>query len=136
MFKRDNRPDAPIDNLISVGTRIDGDVQFTGGMHLDGTVSGSVKPKDGAANRLVIGATGLVQGSVEAQIVELSGTVLGDIVAGTRIVLASTARIEGNLQRAIAWRPRQIKGNQQARGRSTNPNTDPVILQRGCRSAS
>jgi cytoskeletal protein CcmA (bactofilin family) len=97
MFKRDNRPDAPIDNLISAGTRIDGDVQFTGGMHLDGTVSGSVKPRDGAANRLVIGATGLVQGSVEAQIVELSGTVLGDITAGTRIALASTARIEGNL---------------------------------------
>jgi cytoskeletal protein CcmA (bactofilin family) len=97
MFKRDNRPDAPIDNLISAGTRIEGDVQFSGGMHLDGTVSGSVKPKDGAANRLVIGATGLVQGSVEAQIVELSGTVLGDIVAGTRIALGSTARIEGNL---------------------------------------
>ncbi len=97
MFKRDNRPDAPIDNLISAGTRIDGDVQFSGGMHLDGTVSGSVKPKDGAANRLVIGVAGLVQGSVEAQIVELSGTVLGDIVAGTRIALGSTARIEGNL---------------------------------------
>jgi cytoskeletal protein CcmA (bactofilin family) len=97
MFKRDNRPDAPIDNLISAGTRIDGDVQFSGGMHLDGTVSGSVKPRDGAANRLVIGATGVVQGSVEAQIVELSGTVLGDIVAATRIALSSTARIEGNL---------------------------------------
>ncbi|MEO8308973.1 MAG: polymer-forming cytoskeletal protein [Pseudomonadota bacterium] len=97
MFKRDNRPDAPIDNLISAGTRIDGDVQFSGGMHLDGTVSGSVKPTDGAANRLVIGPTGLVQGSVEARIVELSGTVLGDITAATRVVLGSTARIEGNL---------------------------------------
>jgi cytoskeletal protein CcmA (bactofilin family) len=97
MFKRDNKSDAPIDNLISAGTRIEGDVLFSGGMHLDGTVSGSVKPREGAANRLVIGATGLVQGSVEAQIVELSGTVQGDIVAGTRIALSPTARIEGNL---------------------------------------
>jgi cytoskeletal protein CcmA (bactofilin family) len=97
MFKRENRSDAPIDNLISAGTRIEGDVQFSGGMHLDGTVSGSVKTREGAANRLVIGTTGLVQGSVEAQIVELSGTVQGDIVAGTRIALGPTARIEGNL---------------------------------------
>jgi cytoskeletal protein CcmA (bactofilin family) len=97
MFKRDNKPDAPIDNLISAGTRIEGDVQFSGGMHLDGTVTGSVKPREGSANRLVIGGTGLVQGSVEAQIVELSGTVHGDITALTRVALASTARIEGNL---------------------------------------
>ena len=97
MFKRDNKPDAPIDNLISAGTRIEGDVQFSGGMHLDGTVSGSVKPRDGSANRLVIGASGVVQGSVESQIVELSGTVHGDIVATNRVALASTARIEGNL---------------------------------------
>lgn len=97
MFKRDNKPDAAIDNLISAGTRIEGDVKFTGGMHLDGSVSGSVKPRDGAANRLVIGPTGEVQGSVEAQIVELSGTVHGDIVATTRVALSATARVEGNL---------------------------------------
>lgn len=96
MFKRDNR-DAPIDNLISASTRIEGDVQFSGGMHLDGTVSGSVKPKEGAATRLVIGASGVVQGSVEAQVVELSGKVLGDIIATNRVVLGATARIEGNL---------------------------------------
>ena len=97
MFKRDNKPDAPIDNLVSAGTRIEGDVVFSGGMHLDGTVTGSVKPKEGSANRLVIGASGLVQGSVEAQILELSGTVHGDIIATTRVALAPTARIEGNL---------------------------------------
>lgn len=96
MFKRDNR-DAPIDNLISASTRIEGDVQFSGGMHLDGTVSGSVKPREGAATRLVIGTSGVVQGSVEAQVVELSGKVLGDIIATNRVVLGATARIEGNL---------------------------------------
>jgi cytoskeletal protein CcmA (bactofilin family) len=97
MFKRDNRPDAPIDNLISAGTRIDGDVQFSGGMHLDGCVAGSVKPKDGTASRLVVGPTGVVQGSAEAQIVELNGTVHGDIIATTRVTLGPTARVEGNL---------------------------------------
>jgi cytoskeletal protein CcmA (bactofilin family) len=97
MFKRENKPDAPIDNLISAGTIIEGDVQFSGGMHLDGCVSGSVKPREGSANRLVIGTSGVVKGSVESQIVELAGTVHGDIIASTRAVLGPTARIEGNL---------------------------------------
>jgi cytoskeletal protein CcmA (bactofilin family) len=97
MFKRENRPDAPIDNLISAGTIIEGDVQFSGGMHLDGCVSGSVKPREGSANRLVIGTSGVVKGSVESQIVELAGTVHGDIIASTRVALGPTARIEGNL---------------------------------------
>jgi hypothetical protein len=40
IFKREPREDLPIDTLISARTRIQGDVQFTGGLHVDGTVTG------------------------------------------------------------------------------------------------
>jgi cytoskeletal protein CcmA (bactofilin family) len=98
MFKREPKPDATIDSLISAPTRIQGDVQFSGGLHLEGSVTGSVKANAGANTRLVIGEAAVIEGSVEAQVVDLHGTVRGDIVAATRITLGPKARVEGNVQ--------------------------------------
>jgi cytoskeletal protein CcmA (bactofilin family) len=98
MFKRESKPDASIDSLISAPTRIQGDVQFSGGLHLEGSVTGSVKANAGANSRLVIGEAAVIEGSVEAQVVELHGMVRGDIVASTRIALGPKARVEGNVQ--------------------------------------
>jgi cytoskeletal protein CcmA (bactofilin family) len=96
MFRRDQKSDAGIDSLISASTRIQGDVVFSGGLHLDGAVAGSVKAGS-AASRLVISESGVVEGSVEAQVVELHGTVRGDILASQRVALGPKARVEGNL---------------------------------------
>jgi cytoskeletal protein CcmA (bactofilin family) len=97
MFKRDVKEDLPIETLVSARTRIQGDVVFSGGLHLEGAVSGSVKAAPEAPSRLVASATALIEGSVEAQVVELHGTVRGDITATRRATLGATARIEGNL---------------------------------------
>ncbi|HXC58718.1 MAG TPA: polymer-forming cytoskeletal protein [Steroidobacteraceae bacterium] len=97
MFKREAKEDLPIETLISASTRIQGDVSFSGGLHLEGKVSGSVRATPDAPSRLVASATALIEGSVEAQIVELHGTVRGDIIAARRATLGATACIEGNL---------------------------------------
>jgi cytoskeletal protein CcmA (bactofilin family) len=97
MFKREAKEDLSIETLISAPTRIQGDVLFSGGLHLEGKVSGSVKATPDAPSRLVASATALIEGSVEAQIVELHGTVRGDIIAARRATLGATACIEGNL---------------------------------------
>lgn len=97
MFKREAKEDLAIETLISASTRIQGDVLFSGGLHLDGKVSGSVKATSDAPSRLVASASALIEGSVEAQVVELHGTVRGDIAAARRATLGATARIEGNL---------------------------------------
>ena len=98
IFKREPREDLQIDTLISARTRIQGDVQFTGGLHVDGTVTGSVRAEAGTPSRLVQSQGSVVEGSVEAQVVELHGTVRGDIIAPRRATLGATARIEGNVQ--------------------------------------
>lgn len=97
MFRRDQKADASIDSLLSPGTRIQGDVLFSGGMHLDGTVAGSVRAVDEAASRLVISESAVVDGSVTARVVELHGTVRGDIHASGRVTLGPRAKVEGNL---------------------------------------
>jgi cytoskeletal protein CcmA (bactofilin family) len=97
MFRKSKSGDATLDSLLGAHTRILGDLQFGGGLHLDGSVTGSVKPQGSGATRLVIGETGIVEGSCEAQVVELHGTVKGDIRASQRVVLGPRAKVEGNL---------------------------------------
>jgi cytoskeletal protein CcmA (bactofilin family) len=97
MFKRDKGPSANIDTLISAPTRIQGDIQFSGGLHLDGAVAGSVKALPNLPSRLVISESGVVEGSVEAQFVEMNGKVRGDILAAARLTLGPKAQVEGNL---------------------------------------
>jgi cytoskeletal protein CcmA (bactofilin family) len=97
MFRRDNNSDLPIDTLISSKTRIQGDVQFSGGMHLEGTVAGSVRALPDAPSRLVVSEGAVVEGSVEASTVELQGRVRGDISAAQRVLLGPKASVEGNL---------------------------------------
>lgn len=96
MFGKGKASAPAIDSLLGATTRIQGDLQFAGGLHLDGSVTGNVRPNQGAS-RLVIGETGVVEGSCEAQLVELYGTVKGDIRAPQKVVLGPRATVEGNL---------------------------------------
>jgi cytoskeletal protein CcmA (bactofilin family) len=97
MFRKGKPDAATIDSLLNARTRIQGDLVFGGGLHLDGAVTGSVKSDGDGATRLVIGETGVVEGSCEAQVVELHGTVKGDIRASRHVVLGPRAQVEGNL---------------------------------------
>jgi cytoskeletal protein CcmA (bactofilin family) len=97
MFRKDKPASAAIDSLLGASTRIQGDLQFAGGLHLEGAVAGSVRAQGNGASRLIIGEAAVVEGSCEAHVVELHGNVKGDILARERIVLGPNARVEGNL---------------------------------------
>jgi cytoskeletal protein CcmA (bactofilin family) len=96
MFSRDTKQ-ARIDTLIGKESRVQGDLEFAGGLHLDGSIAGNVRavPVDGSS--LSISETGSIEGNVEAGNVMLNGSVRGDIVARERVVLGSTARVQGNV---------------------------------------
>lgn len=97
MFRRDPKADAVIDSLLNSRTRIQGDVVFSGGLHLEGSVAGSVRAAGEGTSRLVVSESAVIEGSVEAAVVELYGTVRGDISARERVVLGPAAKVEGNL---------------------------------------
>jgi cytoskeletal protein CcmA (bactofilin family) len=96
MFK--NRPKIQrIDTLIGAGTRIIGDVQFTGGFHVDGHIKGNVDAPQESHSTLSVSDAGVVEGSVAVPNVILNGTVKGDILAQERVELGATARVSGNV---------------------------------------
>ncbi|MDE2049427.1 MAG: polymer-forming cytoskeletal protein [Gammaproteobacteria bacterium] len=96
MFNRDSKP-LRIDTLIAKSVRVNGDVEFAGGLHLDGQVSGGVRADSQAPASLSVSDTGSIEGSVEVTDLVLHGTVRGDIVARGRVVLGASARVEGNV---------------------------------------
>ena len=64
MFKQKQNKKAEIDTLIGAKTRINGDVEFTGGFHLDGYINGNVKCESSAGATLSVSEQGCIEGSV------------------------------------------------------------------------
>jgi cytoskeletal protein CcmA (bactofilin family) len=96
MFKNDSRP-ARIDTLIARSVTVHGDVEFAGGLHLDGTVAGGVRADPQTPASLSVSGTGSIEGPVEVTDIILHGTVRGDIVARGRVVLGASAKVEGSV---------------------------------------
>jgi cytoskeletal protein CcmA (bactofilin family) len=97
MFGREAKPSSRVDILIGKTARIRGDIDFTGGLHLDGRVTGSVRAEGNAGSTLSVSDGACIEGSVEVANVVLNGTVKGDIRANRHVVLGPSARVQGNV---------------------------------------
>jgi len=97
MFRKSQRKQREIRTLIGAGTSVVGDIDFEGGLHLDGQVKGSIVAREGSAAVLSVSPDGVVEGNVQVPEVVLDGTVMGDVVAAERVELGETARVVGNV---------------------------------------
>ena len=102
MFSSNRKNQAPsvgaATSLIARGVTIRGDVQFSGTLHLDGVVEGSVQADPGSDGVLTISETGRVIGRIDVPHAVINGGVTGDIEVSERLELAPLARIEGDVQ--------------------------------------
>ena len=80
-------------NLIGAGTTIEGDIKSSGDIRVDGTVYGSVQSKA----KVVLGSTGLVEGDINSQNADISGTIKGKTVCSELLFLKATARVTGDI---------------------------------------
>ncbi len=95
---RGRRFKAPkVSTVIGQGTVITGDVQFSGGLHLDGAVKGNVSGDTENHSTLTVSEQGAVEGDVRVENLILNGTVVGDVYANERAELASNARVSGTV---------------------------------------
>lgn len=111
MFSKSNKPASPaakveaapiqpadnsrrgpkIASLIAQDLVIDGDLSGEIELHVDGSIRGDVK-----VQRLTIGETGSIEGSVEAEVVDCRGRVIGAISA-QQVRLYGAAHVEGDI---------------------------------------
>lgn len=86
-----------IDTLIGRNSAITGDVQFSGGLHIDGCIQGNVQSDADARARLSLSQHGRIEGEVRVGDIDLDGTVVGNVHASGRLELGPHARIDGNV---------------------------------------
>ena len=86
-----------IDTLVGQHTEIQGDIKFTGGLHIDGTVKGNVIAENDGRSMVSLSECGTIEGEVSVPFVVLNGVVIGDVHGSEHVVLSSKARITGNV---------------------------------------
>jgi cytoskeletal protein CcmA (bactofilin family) len=101
MFRQKQNKTVRIDTLIGAKTRINGDVEFVGGLHLDGYINGNVSGEAAPGAFLSVSEQGCIEGSVIAPDVILNGIVKGDIDASGRVELGPKSRVLGNVQYTV-----------------------------------
>jgi cytoskeletal protein CcmA (bactofilin family) len=86
-----------IETLIGQSLEVNGDVKFSGGLHLDGKIIGNVSSEDSDSSVLVISDTGCIEGDVSVSYAVINGEVIGNVYASEKLELSGRARVTGNV---------------------------------------
>jgi cytoskeletal protein CcmA (bactofilin family) len=95
--KKPHVPQKQIDSLIGVGTTVQGDINFGGGLRVDGHVRGHIHSSNGTAATLVVSEKAVVDGEIRVSHVVVDGTVNGPIYASEYLELLPNAKVTGDL---------------------------------------
>ncbi|HLD10413.1 MAG TPA: polymer-forming cytoskeletal protein, partial [Methylophilaceae bacterium] len=96
-FKNRNKPQSRIDTLIGADTRIEGDIHFSGGLRVDGSIRGNVSEVTSTPGTLVLSEHGRIEGAVTASQLVINGKVLGTVRANQFIELQAKSRVTGDV---------------------------------------
>jgi len=86
-----------IDTIIGQNTRFEGDMRFSGGLHIDGKLKGNITADSESDAVLTISEQGSVSGDVRVPNLVLNGSVIGDVYVTERLEMASHAKVSGNV---------------------------------------
>lgn len=95
--RKSTRPQNRIDSLIGHGTRIEGDVSFSGGLRIDGEVIGNVRAGAGQESTLVLSEQARVEGVIEVSHLVVNGTVAGPVHVSEYVELQAKSRVTGDV---------------------------------------
>ncbi|MEM1126518.1 MAG: polymer-forming cytoskeletal protein [Bacteroidota bacterium] len=80
--------------MIGEGTTVEGTIQADNDVRLSGRLLGDVQAK----GKVILTQEGVVEGSIVARSADVAGTIKGELFIDERLVLRSTARVQGNLR--------------------------------------
>ncbi len=86
-----------IATVIGDGTEISGNIMFSGGLHVDGSIKGSVRAEPDSTSALTLSEKGVIDGDIHVPNVIINGEVNGDVYGGHRVELAPKARVTGTV---------------------------------------
>ena len=95
--KKESTEKAAVNTTIGQQSRVEGNIHFTGSLHIDGDIKGNIIAAEGSSSVLTVSEHGSIEGDVQVTTVVLNGTVNGDIRSDERIELASKAKVNGDV---------------------------------------
>lgn len=96
---KESKPQNRIDSLIGAGTRVEGNIRFTGGLRIDGEVRGNIEAAEAASSStLVLSEQARIEGSVNVAHFVVNGTVIGPVTVSESLEMQPKARIIGDVE--------------------------------------
>src|SRR6266576_1734330 len=83
--------------FIDEGSEIEGKFTFTGTVMLNGRFRGEIVSND----TLIIGEKGVVNASIRAGVVTISGEVVGNVMGSERVEIRGSARVFGDVEAPV-----------------------------------
>jgi len=96
--KKSGKPQNRIDSLVGVGTRVEGNIIFSGGLRVDGEVCGNVLVEKGQVGTLVISEQARIEGEISVSHLVINGTVIGPVRVAEFLELQPSARVTGDVE--------------------------------------
>lgn len=96
--KKSSKPQGRIDSLIGAGTKIEGNLTFSGGLRVDGEIKGNVLGSGDQPSTLVVSERACIEGEVGVSHMVINGTVIGPVFSSESLELQAHARVTGDLQ--------------------------------------
>jgi cytoskeletal protein CcmA (bactofilin family) len=90
------QPSTPMECLVGARMSIVGDVVFSGGLNVAGSLKGTVNAEGNDA-LVHLNESGRIEGDVRAPNVTVDGEMIGDVIATEKLILGPTARVRGNI---------------------------------------
>ncbi len=91
-----NKHHGRISTIIGKGTQVNGDINFSGGLHVDGHIVGNIASLDDDNACITISEHGLIEGEIHIPNIIINGQIKGDIYSSNHLELAKKAQIYGN----------------------------------------
>lgn len=83
-----------IETIVGENTEIEGTINATGSLRIDGKLTGKLKTQ----GDVVVGENGVLKADIEAKNVTVAGSVNGDVVADGKLVIVSTGKLIGDIK--------------------------------------
>lgn len=87
--------------LISSKAEVVGDIKLSGGLHIDGKVTGNIVAEPGSGAVVRISDKGIVKGEIRAPHIIINGEVHGDVYSFEHVELAKKAAVFGDVYYAM-----------------------------------
>jgi cytoskeletal protein CcmA (bactofilin family) len=114
-----------IDSLIGLETTIEGNIQFRGGLRVDGHVKGSLIANPIEGSMLVISEQARVEGEVRAEHIVVDGEITGPVFCGELLELQPMARITGD----VHYKALEMHGGALVSGKLSHQQENEQVLK-------